>query len=264
MSFDSQEISRYSGKPAECYRFVHGITVWRLTSADRPIAIADGTYYPEAVSSNSEDRSQEWDSGGLKLTLDAEHAVSLLYQQGPPREPVLVTVFSVQRGESTTPIRFQGEIARAENLDRSTVFQCVPVSYRVKRRLPLYRYSALCSLPLYGSRCGVDKSSFRLRVTVSAVSGDVVFAGALSSQASGWWLNGYVQTIAGETRFIVQHSGSAITLEYSLGVAVGDVLDVFAGCDRTEATCISKFSNGNRHMGFPHIPVRDLFGPSVE
>jgi uncharacterized phage protein (TIGR02218 family) len=40
-------------------------------------------------------------------------------------------------------------------------------------------------------------------------------------------------------------------------MAEGDTFEVVAGCDRTFATCKSKFNNVRNFRGFPHIPGRD-------
>lgn len=264
MSFNTSEISDYNGQPVELYRFAHGVEVWRHTSGDVPVTITDGTYTPEAISGTSISRGREWDSGGQKLLLDYLHPVAQLWQGNRPREPVTVTVYSLHRGETDTPIKFVGEVQSAVSTGQSVELSCVPTSYRLRRRVPNLRYSTLCPLALYGSRCGVDREAYRLRVVVTGVSVAILDAAALASQASGWWTNGYVRTLAGETRWIIDHAATSITLEYPLDVDIGEAVDVFAGCDRTLTTCRDKFANTANHLGFHKIPSRELFGVSVE
>lgn len=264
MSFNSAEISDYAGQPVDLYRFAHGVDVWRHTSGDVPVTIGDGTYTPEAVSGSSIRRGREWDSGGQKILLDFLHPVAQLWQGNRPREPVLLTIYSLHRGEVDVPIKFQGEVQSAVSTGQSVELSCVPSTYRLKRRIPNLRYSSRCPLALYSTRCGVDRELYRLRVTVTGITVAVLDAAGLASEVDGWWLNGYVKTLAGETRFIVAHTGTSITLEYPIDVAVGEQIDVFAGCDRTFATCRDKFNNLVNHLGFHLIPTRDLFGVAVE
>ena len=40
-------------------------------------------------------------------------------------------------------------------------------------------------------------------------------------------------------------------------IAAGDAFDIFAGCDKSAATCRAKFSNFDNFRGFPHIPGED-------
>ena len=42
------------------------------------------------------------------------------------------------------------------------------------------------------------------------------------------------------------------------GLAVGDTLQVTAGCDKRFATCREKFANGLNFQGFPHMPGSDF------
>ncbi len=265
MTFNAAETSTHDGQPVRCYRFAHGASIWRHTSADRAIVITDGTFLPEAIEEGSIHRSREWDSGGVELTVDRSHPVALLFGASRPREPVLLTIYAVQRlQDDVFPVRFNGEVARAVPQDHSVSLHCVPISYRMKRRVPYLRYSALCPLALYGSRCGVDRELFRQRVVVASVSVSLVQSAAFSGFPDGWFTNGYLRTLGGETRFVVAHTGDLVTLEYPLAISAGEAIDAFPGCDRSEATCTSKFNNFENHLGFAHIPNRDLFGKAVE
>ena len=71
--------------------------------------------------------------------------------------------------------------------------------------------------------------------------------------------------VAGVPRMITNHSGDTITLSAVLpGLAVGVALEAFAGCDRTFATCQSKFGNSLNFGGFPWIPAKNPFaGDSI-
>lgn len=264
MSFNSKEISDRDGQPVELYRFAHGVDVWRYTSSDSPVTITDGTYTPEAISGTSITRSQEWDSGAQKIAMDYLNPVAQLWQGNRPREPVLVTVYSMHRGETDLPVKFTGEVKDARSTGRAVELSCVPVTYRRSRRIPVLRYASRCPLPLYSSRCGVVRESYRLRVTVTGVVLAVLDAAAFASHSDGWWTNGYVRTLAGETRAVIDHTGTAITLEYPLTIDPGDQVDAFPGCDRSKATCTSKFNNLVNHLGFHLIPTRELFGVAVE
>lgn len=264
MSFNTAETSDYNGQPVELFRFAHGVEVWRYTSGDSPVTTTDGTYTPEAIVADSVARGREFDSGSTKVTVDYLNPVAQLWQGNRPREPVLVTVYGMHRGEADLPVKFNGEVQGARSVGRSVVLSCVPSTYREKRRIPMLRMSTRCVLPLYGERCSVVRESFRLRVTIGGVSGRVLDAASFASQVDGWWVNGYVQTLQGETRDVAAHAGTAITLSYPLEVDPGDVVDIFAGCDRSKATCTDKFSNLVNFLGFHLIPSRNLFGPSIE
>jgi hypothetical protein len=46
------------------------------------------------------------------------------------------------------------------------------------------------------------------------------------------------------------------------GIAVGQAVTLYPGCDHTTTTCDGKFSNLNNYGGFPHIPTKNPFGGS--
>lgn len=71
----------------------------------------------------------------------------------------------------------------------------------------------------------------------------------------------------GVRRSIVSHSGTELELLLSLpptGVAVGDRVTLFRGCNRTRQMCTTDFSNIRRHGGYPFIPIKNLFEVGVK
>lgn len=264
MSYADHESSQHAGEPVDCYLFSHGVDVWRITSAAEPHTLTDGTYVPEAITGSSIRRSREWDSGKLTVTLDYLHPIARLFQLTRPRQPVTLKVYNVHRDEPEEVVRFNGEVQQAQSTGRTVILECVPLTYRFRKRIPQLIYASKCPLALYGPRCGVDRTAFGELMGVASITAATLTAPPLGGQIDGWWVNGYVQTLAGETRFIIGHSGNDIVLEYPLDVVPGEQITVYPGCDRTEATCRDKFSNLPNHLGFARIPVKELFGKGIQ
>jgi len=62
---------------------------------------------------------------------------------------------------------------------------------------------------------------------------------------------------------ITGHNSDVITLSaVPPGLAVGNAITLYSGCDRTLATCHSKFGNSENFGGFPLIPTKNPFGGS--
>ena len=61
---------------------------------------------------------------------------------------------------------------------------------------------------------------------------------------------------SGQVRSIIDSNLFVVTLAYPLSAAptAGDTLTLFAGCDKTMATCTSPFNNFDNFRGFPFIP----------
>lgn len=131
-------------------------------------------------------------------------------------------------------------------------------------------YRRLCSARLGDTRCGVDLQDPAFRA--SAIVTDIPAANAfvvsgLDAVAAGWFANGELTWTgsqnAGLTQRITEHrivSGAVriVVEEPPASVAtVGDTFDAVAGCDKTFATCKTKFSNQLSFRGFPHLPGTD-------
>jgi uncharacterized phage protein (TIGR02218 family) len=111
----------------------------------------------------------------------------------------------------------------------------------------------------------VDYRSF---ATVTGVEDDhrVLVAG-LAGFAAGWFSFGRAEWTDGARSGlrdgVVTHQrgpdGDVLGFGVAVGqwVAIGDTLEVTAGCDRRFATCQDKFANAVNFRGFPHIPGSD-------
>jgi uncharacterized phage protein (TIGR02218 family) len=116
---------------------------------------------------------------------------------------------------------------------------------------------------LYQRGCRLNRASFAAAGTVSAVSGYTVTVSAASAQPDGFYLGGMIEDGAGVLRMIVNHVGSVLTLWRPIpGLEVTDAVTIYPGCDRSLATCISKFDNRPNFGGFPWMPQKNPMGGS--
>jgi len=128
-------------------------------------------------------------------------------------------------------------------------------------------YAASCSADLGDARCGaalatatgfVAATDGRLAITTPVLSGygDGHFSGGRLA-----FITGSNTGFATEVRSHRAADG-AITLQLwqaaPAPIAAGDLFTVMAGCDKSFATCQSKFGNGVNFRGFPHLPGNDF------
>jgi len=264
MTFDSREKSTYQGQPVECFRFSQGSTLWLWTSADKSITLPVGTFAPEVIKCGELD--EERDDATLEVTVARDNPVAQLFIQSLPVSPVGLTVYKAHRGEESdyktrlvggrvTSLRFEGAEA---------VLTCAPLSGALRRRLPLIQFQSLCPWPLYGPGCTVSKAAFKDSILLTSVSTVTLVSSNFASRPDGWFNNGWVEGTNGATMFIVNHVGNTVTLMAPLaGLASGQTVFAYAGCDRTEATCNGKFNNLVNHLGFARIPVRNPYEGSI-
>jgi uncharacterized phage protein (TIGR02218 family) len=132
-------------------------------------------------------------------------------------------------------------------------------------------YQGLCDAALGDQRCGMDLEDpiYRGFATVVALQdGHRVIVSGLEDFAESWfgfgaalWTdgrrNGLRDGVLTHQRVL---AGDVLSFGVAVGdwVAVGDTLEVIAGCDRRFATCRDKFGNALNFRGFPHIPGSDF------
>lgn len=265
MTFDSREKSTHDGQPVECYRFSLRGDVWLITSAERPVVLPSGTYVPEVVSNHGADQAREAAQSTMEVTLPAVSPVVAGHRQQVPSGQLGLILYQAHRGEEAAAVvRFVGTIASVRFEGATAVLECAPLSAAFGRSIPRTTFQPQCVHALYGAGCGVSAGSFRDAAVLSSVVGNVIQSATFATHPDGWYSNGWVEGPDGEIRWVVAHVGDTITLVTALpGLASGQSVFAFAGCDRTEATCAAKFSNLVRHLGFPRVPFKNPHGTSV-
>lgn len=260
MTFDAREKSTYQGAPVECYRFAHLSTVWAWTSAETAITIPAGTFEPEAGLSRGEiDHSEEDGAGSIEVRVPIDNPVAQLFASDAPLAPITLTLYQTHRGDAEVVTGWLGAVGSVTFVDGEARMRCEPISAMFDRLVPALPIKARCPYDLYGAGCGVDRTGFRNSILVTTVSGNQV-NGNFSVRPDGWFTTGYLEDLDGNKYWIVSHVGNAVvTMTAPNTIHSGDTIGAYAGCDRSEATCSSKFSNLPRHIGFPRMPTRNPF-----
>lgn len=129
-------------------------------------------------------------------------------------------------------------------------------------RVPVELTSPECRAELGDARCRVDLASVtrlgRVVAAEDAATVEVDWAGA-----DGDFAYGRVRVLdgacGGAEREIAASVGAVLSLREALGrrPAVGDRVEVRAGCDKRFATCWGLFGNGANFRGEPHVPGQD-------
>lgn len=265
MTYDATEKSTHSGQPVELYRFAQGATTWHYTSADGEQTYLRDDYAPTLITRTPTEQNQEDWSGSMEITLPAKNEVALLWSDYLPTSPVSLTVYRVHRSAPDDGVMiFVGTISGCKYNGSQAVLTAVPLTGAFRRPVPWQMYQSQCNHPLYGPGCGVNKNLFRLAVVLDGVSGMQVTAAALAGQADGWWSNGWLQDSSGAIRWILAHAGDTIQLVAAIaGMAPGDTVYVYAGCDRSETVCRTKFDNLDRFGGWSRIPTKNPFSDPI-
>jgi uncharacterized phage protein (TIGR02218 family) len=130
-------------------------------------------------------------------------------------------------------------------------------------------YTSACRHELFGSvgpgkigACGVASGAFTFTGavgTINVAKWKFDITGAASTQAEAFFANGVLTFTSGNNSglsVVVKKNpvGSVeLFLPTAFTIGVGDTFTVKAGCDKSLATCKSKFNNVANFGGFPHI-----------
>jgi uncharacterized phage protein (TIGR02218 family) len=128
-------------------------------------------------------------------------------------------------------------------------------------KLPRNIYNPGCSATLYGPTCGANRAAVTVTGTVAGVSTQRrAFTSALA-QADGWFDLGTLTFTsganAGVSRTVRAYADGdfEFALAWPADFAVGDAFSVVPGCDKTKATCQTRFANLSRYRGYPFVPA---------
>ena len=131
--------------------------------------------------------------------------------------------------------------------------------------VPRNVYQPGCNNTLFDGACGVVKSSYGVVATAAIISGAtydktrIIFTNLI--QPTGYFDLGFAICLtganAGVSRTIKTYSNGFIynIQPFPQIVQAGDTFTVYPGCDKTQLTCSSKFSNIIKFRGQPYIPA---------
>ncbi len=159
---------------------------------------------------------------------------------------------------------FQGRIAPAVVSRYEANLTVNSVSELLNVMVPRNVYQPGCTNTLYDGACQAVKATFQQTATAisSTNTAKTSFLSNLT-QADGYHSQGFAVGVtganAGVGRTIKQYSnagGTILTIQpWPSAVSPGDTFTVYPGCDKTKATCNSKFSNLIHFRGYPYIPA---------
>lgn len=130
-------------------------------------------------------------------------------------------------------------------------------------KVPKNLYQPGCMNTLYDAACGKSRAALTVANAVAAAPAPTksVFGSTLG-QAASYFDLGVVTFTSGANSGISRTvksfaAGGQVTLiaPFPFAPSAGDTFTIYPGCDKTQATCNSRFANLPRFRGQPFIPV---------
>jgi uncharacterized phage protein (TIGR02218 family) len=254
----------------ELYRFDHGPTVYRYTSADSDIIYDDATWTAIPLGRGDRVRDTSEDSKNvIQVTVAQDNPVARLFIGRPPKGPVR---FKLYRGETveTIALILTATVNSAQWSGSEATLECQSPMLVASRNGLRHRYQTQCRHALYSRGCGVDPAAYDVDFTFIQLelAESRVKVAAAAPLTDGYAVGGVLE-INGERRLILDHasgveSGSDVVFfdiarPFSVDIEAADAVKAFAGCDHDVVTCRVKFDNLPNFGGFPVIPKVNPF-----
>lgn len=255
----------------ELYRFTEqgSSDVWTVTSGDAKLTYNSEDYLPISISRSGTEIKNDLAKADLTITLPLDNAMALRWMKDNGELLVGMTIFTRNKA-GVVNVTWKGRLASVipGMQDLQLKFESIFTSLR--RPGLRARYQRSCRHTLYGRGCLIDPDDYAVTSAVTASTGGrVLTCTAAALQSSGYYTGGMVRSPDGVLSYIVDHVGSAITVQrmsYSMQQAIdgGFPFDVilYPGCDHSRATCIAKFNNKLNYGGYDFIPVKNPVGGS--
>lgn len=269
MAFYDSELSNDNGEIAELYEFSTSDSKWRYTTYNKPI-LAPDTYAPLLISRQKMEQSKNLLKLEMSVKLPRDVDIAIKALDGKFEEVILLDIWQVQVGEPTDKqLIFKGRYIHHDMEENEMSIFFEPISTTMQRLGFRAKYQRLCRHTLYGGMCGANTANhtatgkvtsiLRNKITLDEIDSNIV-GGVEQGYPQSYFTTGYIVTADGSRRMITNHSNVILTLLRAVpSLNVGDTISVYAGCDRTFATCRDKFRNQPNYGGFDYIPRKNPF-----
>jgi uncharacterized phage protein (TIGR02218 family) len=274
VSYDILEASTQDGRPVYKFRFVMGPDEYLYTSAPYVIGDSVGTFEPVAIQASNVTQTNELAKNGIKITLPRDNALAQRFLGFTPEVQTSVTIFRSHQGIELSDDRvyWRGRVAAAQADGDAVTLECEDIFTSMRRPGLRARYQKGCRHALFSSGCGVNIDDYEGTVDITAVSGLTVTIAAADTSTpidvDGYYTGGILKLADGSMRYIINHTGTTLTLIYPFEDLTVDSngfeATVYPGCAHTVDACLNKFDNLNNYGGFPYLPGKNPFRNSVE
>ncbi len=242
---------------AELYHFYYGSEVWRFNSGQSDLSVGGHTYVAESISRSEIQWDIEKQEAAVEMPMDTEPAS--LFTAFNPSSVLWVEIMN----SSGTPI-FVGKVVGCSfNIDEGKAsLKLVSIQTIFQGKIPDRTYGTSCPWEVFSTGCKLSGPTYAISVPVDEITkssnGRELTHVDFAAKLDGYFTGGYL-TLSYETAYIVEHISGKITLLFPLMLwTSGLSVIVYPGCDKTLATCKSKFNNVTNFGGCPFIPTQNI------
>lgn len=248
-------------KPVELYHIWRdGGQNWYHTSGDVSVTFDGNDYTPATLERSLVKWESQLEVSIMTITAGSVQDPVFDFIAQNPIEILWVSVMKLHRDQVPleADVIFVGQIRDVSFKGVAAQVKCVGFEHFLSKTIPAWRYQITCNHQVFDVNCALDSNLFKTTETITLDSTKTVLTGtAFGLEDDGFFIGGQV-VFGVESRTIVEHVGTAITLMYKMiELADTDSVDAFPGCDQRAETCRDKYDNILNFLGMPFIPVEN-------
>lgn len=249
----------------EMYKFVMGTEEWTYTSGNESITYNSDTYTPVPLGRGNSETRNELSKATLEVKIDVLDALAQRLLTVFTEKVLTLTLYVQDQETATTSIGWKGRLSNIKPVKNRLTLSFESVFTSLRRPGLRARYQKVCRHVLYNRGCSLDPESFATVGQCSAVVSNIVTVPEAAGEANGYFTGGMIRAPDDLLAFIIDHTGSTLTLQRPFDSLWGGVaVTIYPGCNRLRQTCLDKFSNLDNFGGFPWIPSRNpMDGSSI-
>ncbi len=294
MSYTGKELSIQSGNPVFLYLFTQEIgwntgdyQYWRFFSGPGDYEWDEQTWIGSNVAHSDITQSPEIAKDGITLTFPRRQDVASEFAQQflGGYSPTNITTLTIWRGhldDGEFIAYWKGRVVGAKSAGQRIEMECESVFTEQRIYGVRMRAQRTCPYALYGYGCGLNYADFAETAQITDINGtQVIFkllpkggwglswgfswgGLAIETRENGWFAGGMILTENNTLEYLLTHENDEVGLFRPIKeLAVGDIVQLFPGCDLTFPTCRDKFGNAINFGGLPWMPERNAFEGSA-
>ena len=229
-----------------------------LTSYDKPIRIDDKVYQSGYVLNNFQLANIE-KTGSIELQIYNNEKDNNFGLEFLSSAKVIIKIAILSQLDKNAVI-FNGFVSQINLESNIITITALPNLSKLNSSF-CQLYSPLCRECIGSRKCGIDINQYKATGFITNIIADNCFQGnhqANKSTTIGYYRYGVVKFTSGKLRGLSMQikdeiDGSIYLLQNTKMLATGDEYEIYAGCDKTLATCKEKFNNVINFRGEPYI-----------
>lgn len=266
MTYETRDSSISDGMPFECYEFITPIGTFRYTSLTERVLLG-GQWYEvcPGIDRTQADINPIIDSlQTMDFLIPLDDPLALGFNRRTLPEYCTTRVYRAHWGDDLSTqfkIEWRGEATGYSYEPGAFIISTQSILQAKVQGNQCTIYTQLsCNHRVYDERCGVDKGLHTSATSVAVVDYTKITVVNQEFSNVDLSLGELINVRTGESRTIYEANNGVITVTYPfVDILVDDAVQLVRGCNNLMSTCILRFDNVKRFLGFRYIPLDNIF-----